>query len=146
MPLSTQIFATDGEAEFRKIESEVIGEVSLQNGLIISTGGGVVLNSENIRHLKHNGVIFFLDRELNELLPTPDRPLANSKESIIKRYNERIDIYNASNDYSVKVIGPEKTADEIIKIFEESGGNRSEIDKAGLLRRLRCQDGRRYSG
>ncbi len=114
----TDIFAADGEVEFRKIESEVIKEISLGNGLIISTGGGAVLNPENIRHLKHNGIVFFLDRELNELLPTSDRPLANSKESIIRRYNERIDIYNSSNDYCVKVIGPQKTADEIIKIFE----------------------------
>ncbi len=114
----TEIFANEGEAEFRRIESEVIADISLQNGLIIATGGGAVLNNDNIRHLKHNGIVFFLDRELNELIPTDDRPLANSKESIIKRYNERIDIYNSTNDYSVKVIGPEKTANEIIKIFK----------------------------
>ncbi len=113
-----EIFTSYGEAEFRRIESEVAREVSLENGLIIATGGGMVLNQTNINHLKHNGVVFFLDRPLNELLPTPDRPLANDKESIIKRYNERIDLYNASNDFAVKVIGPNDTADEIIRIFK----------------------------
>lgn len=114
----SEIFATDGEAEFRKIEREIIEEVSLKNGLVISTGGGAVLNGENITNLKHNGIIFFLDRDLEELIPTSDRPLANSRESILKRYNERIDIYNSTNDYSVKVINPEVTSDNIIKLFK----------------------------
>ncbi len=114
----TEIFATDGEAEFRKIESEIIQEVSLKNGMIIATGGGAVLSSDNIRHLKHNGIIFFLDRALSKLVPTVDRPTANSRESIIRRYNERIDIYNSTNDYSVKVINPETTSNSIIEIFK----------------------------
>ena len=117
----TEIFEADGEAEFRKIESEIIKDISLKNGLVIATGGGAVLNSDNIRHLKHNGVIFFLDRELNDLIPTADRPTANSRESIIQRYNERIDIYNSTNDYSVKVINPEITSNNIIEIFKGLG-------------------------
>ena len=114
----SDIFATDGEAEFRRIESEIIEEVSLKNGCIIATGGGAVLNNQNIINLKHNGIIFFLDRDLEELIPTSDRPTANSRESIIKRYNERINIYTSTNDYSVKVINPQVTSDNIIKLFK----------------------------
>lgn len=113
----TDIFSKFGEVGFRKIESEVISEVSLKNGCVIATGGGAILKEENIFNLKHNGIIFFLDRELSELIPTDDRPLANNAESIIKRYNERIDIYNSTSDIKVKVIDPNTTANEIIKKF-----------------------------
>ena len=111
------IFSEVGESDFRKIETQVISEVSLNNGCIISTGGGAVLSNDNIQMLKHNGIIFFLDRELSELIPTQDRPLANSKELIIKRYTERIDIYNSTCDKKVKVLNPEITAKEILKNF-----------------------------
>ncbi len=114
-----EIFSVHGEEYFRKIESEIIENVSLKNGLVISTGGGAVLNYNNIFNLRKNGEIFFLERPLSELLPTPDRPLANSKESIIIRYNERIDIYNSTADYVIKVIDPTTTANEIITKLKE---------------------------
>ncbi len=114
----TKIFAELGESGFRKIESEVIAEVSLRDGCVVSTGGGAILNDDNIRHLRHNGLVFFLDRSLDELIPTSDRPLANSKESIVKRYNERIDIYRSANDYAVKVTNPDTTAQSIIDLLK----------------------------
>ena len=107
-------FENYGEAAFRKVESEVIAEVSLKSGHIIATGGGAVLNYNNVRRLKHNGLIFFLDRALDELLPTEDRPTANTKDAIVKRYNERIDTYKNSNDYTVEVTTPDKTSQAII--------------------------------
>ena len=110
-----EIFSKYGEEYFRKLESEVIEEISLTNDAIISTGGGAVLNYENIRNLKHNGTICFLDRDINELLPTPDRPLSSSKEDIIKRYNERINLYNSYCDKKVRVVTPEITAKEILR-------------------------------
>ncbi len=114
MPI-TEIFKRFGEKFFRDLEDEVIKEVSLNNDIIISTGGGAILRNENITNLKHNGVIFFLDRELSELIPTADRPTANSKDEIIKRYNERFDIYNSTCDKKVRVISPEITANEILR-------------------------------
>lgn len=110
-----EIFSKFGEAHFRKLESEVIKEISLTNNAIIATGGGAVLNFDNIRNLKHNGIIFFLDRNIEELLPTNDRPLSNTKDDVIKRYNERIDLYNSYCDKKVKVVTPEITAKEILR-------------------------------
>ena len=52
-----EIFANYGESYFRKTEAEVIKEVSRLENTIISTGGGVVLNKENIASLRKNGVI-----------------------------------------------------------------------------------------
>ncbi len=115
----TEIFKKFGEDYFRNLESEIIAEISLQNDLIISTGGGAVLRKENVINLKHNGIIFFLDRELEQLLPTADRPLASSNEKIIKLYNERIEIYNETSDKKIRVIDPEITAKEILRNFRK---------------------------
>ncbi len=114
MPI-TENFEKFGENYFRDLETEVIKEVSLNNDSVISTGGGAILRQENINNLKHNGVIFFLERELSELMPTLDRPTADSKEAILKRYNERIDIYNSTCDKKARVISPEITAKAILR-------------------------------
>ncbi len=118
----TEFFSKFGEAEFRRIESEIIAEVSLKNGLVISTGGGAVLNNDNIRNLKHNGVVFFLERNLEDLVPTDDRPLSRNFKDLVKIYNQRIDIYNSTNDFKVQVTFPEATANEIIQNFEGLDG------------------------
>ncbi len=87
------IFAEKGEEFFRKVESEVIAELSAITGCVIATGGGVILNPENMRLLAKNGKIYFLDRPLEKLVPTLDRPTASSREAIEKRYNERYELY-----------------------------------------------------
>ena len=52
-----------------------------------------MLKEENIRALKQNGKLYFLNRPLSELIPTSDRPLASDENKIKKLYNDRIDIY-----------------------------------------------------
>jgi shikimate dehydrogenase len=93
-----EIFESEGEATFRKYESAEIANVSLQNGKVIATGGGVILKRENVKMLKQNGVIFFIDRPYDKLNPTLDRPLANDREAMKKRYEERYDLYRSSAD------------------------------------------------
>ncbi len=92
------IFAALGEEGFRAIESEAIADVATENGLVIATGGGAVLRKENVRRLKQNGRLYFLDRPVEALLPTPDRPTASSPEAILARYQERYPIYTACAD------------------------------------------------
>ena len=97
-----EIFATDGEPAFRELETRVLCEVlANQKGIVIATGGGAVLKDENIDLLHRNGKIYFIDRPLEELLPTEDRPLASSKEDICKRYRERYERYCATADYRI---------------------------------------------
>ena len=110
-------FAKFGEAEFRKVESEVVYEVSKKNGMIISTGGGAVLKSENVRCLRQNGRIYFLNRSLDLLIPTKSRPLSSDIDALKKRYDERYDIYVSSADVAVEANG---TVNEVAdKIKEE---------------------------
>lgn len=97
-----QIITAQGEPAFREIEAEVIREVSQKNGYIIATGGGAILRPENIRHLRSNGKLFFLDRPVAQLIPTEDRPLSSSKETILKRYNERYATYVSTADVIIE--------------------------------------------
>ena len=69
-----------------------------------------------MRRLKRNGVIFFLDRPLSELMPTSDRPLASDREAIEKRYNERYPRYDSVADIRISVDTDAcGVADKIIK-------------------------------
>jgi len=87
------LFALKGEQFFRDVETEVIREASKTTGAVISTGGGAVLRDENVKLLRQNSKIYFLDRPLEYLCPTDDRPLAGSREKIEKLYGERYDRY-----------------------------------------------------
>ncbi|MCR5741504.1 MAG: shikimate dehydrogenase [Gammaproteobacteria bacterium] len=95
-------FSKFGEDSFRDIEKDVIDEVSLKNNLIISTGGGVIKREENIINLKRNSIIIFINRPLEKLVATENRPLSSNKEDLAKIYNERIDLYKKYSDYEVK--------------------------------------------
>ncbi len=88
-----EIFASDGEAAFRKIEREVIASVSKESGAVIATGGGAVMDPANVDLLKQNGLLFFIDRPLELLTPTDDRPLSADLALLKKRYAERYPIY-----------------------------------------------------
>lgn len=109
-----EIFEKYGEGAFRDIESEVVEEVSKLNGVIIATGGGAILRKENVRNLKLNGKLYFLDRPLADLVPTDTRPLSSSFEALKKRFEERYDKYQAAADVRVHDFKtPEATADFI---------------------------------
>lgn len=95
------LFAQYGESGFRDRESEAVAEIAKQTGIIIATGGGAVLRGENVRALKQNGRLFFLNRPLNQLLPTANRPTANSAEKIQKLFETRLPIYLQTADCEI---------------------------------------------
>lgn len=61
------IFAQQGEAHFRKIEKEVLHDVSVGDVGIVATGGGVVLDDDNIAIMKHAGVMIYLKAAVDTL-------------------------------------------------------------------------------
>ena len=114
------IFREDGEAKFRELEAEVIREVASETGVIIATGGGTVLRSENMDALRENGRIYFIDRPLERLMPTDNRPLSSTKEDIEKRYHERYKIYTEAADVRVWAnCFPKAVAEKIMKDFKK---------------------------
>lgn len=106
----TDIFAKHGEEYFRDAESAVIHDISQTGGCIIATGGGAVLRDKNISALKSNGKLYFIDKPLEELIPTDDRPLANSADAIRKRYSERCATYCNTADEVIKASGENSSA------------------------------------
>lgn len=114
----TTIFEKYGEDYFRKKENSYIKEISKIKNCIIATGGGVVKNEENIKHLKKNGIIIFLDRNIEEIykLDHSNRPLLKNKDNILKLYNERINLYKKYSDYIIK---NDKTINEILEKIQK---------------------------
>ena len=111
----SEIIRTQGEAAFRDLESEIVSEASLETGCVISTGGGVILREENMRRLRANGRIYFINRPLKYILPTDDRPLSADREALEQRFKERYPIYQATSDAVIPVQGPPKTVAEAVR-------------------------------
>ena len=101
----SDIFAKNGEAYFRDIETEAVKATAKNGGIVIATGGGAILRKENVTALKQNGVIFFLNRPLDDIIPTSDRPLSSDIESLRKRFEERYPIYKATGDFEIAIDG-----------------------------------------
>ena len=131
----SDIFEYYGEEHFRNLETEIAKELAAQDGLVISTGGGLVLKKENDKILQENGKIIFLRASLPTLAARlkvdGTRPLLQtSTESIRERLErllaERTPVYEGVADYIVDVDGksPEMIADEIIKtvLIDETRG------------------------
>src|SRR5882672_5892585 len=55
-----QIFASDGEAMFRRLESELVQELRTRARLVVSTGGGLLMNPENLAALQEHALIVCL--------------------------------------------------------------------------------------
>ena len=111
-----EIFSEFGEEYFRDRESEAVSDTAKQGSLVIATGGGAVLRQENIDKLRQNGVIFFLNRPLDDIFPTDDRPLSGNRSDLEKLFEERYDKYKASADFEILVDG--NTENSVMKILE----------------------------
>ncbi len=118
MPIA-DYFAHYGEASFRKVESEVIAELSKKADCIIATGGGAILAKENVDALKQTGTLVFLDRPLHLLLTTDDRPLSRDREALEALYRARYPRYLAACDLHIDAdADPDSIAREIRKELE----------------------------
>lgn len=123
-----EIFEKYGEDYFRELEREAVKEAGKEDNAVISTGGGVVLDKQNIENLRENGVIFNLspafeviEQRLKDAAAS--RPLLKNQETekIRKRFDERKPYYD-NCDFKIEVSNdkdPGYFANKIIKIFKE---------------------------
>ena len=78
------IFDIEGEAGFRKREAAVIDELTARNNIVLATGGGAVLNSENRDRLKARGTVVYLSATAEELYERTardrNRPLLQTED------------------------------------------------------------------
>ncbi len=126
----SDIFEYYGEAHFRKLETEIVQDLAKKDDLIISTGGGLVLKSENNILLKQNGKIVFLRASLQTLAQRlkvdGERPLLqtsteNIRDRLARLLEERSPIYESAADYIVDVDEktPQQVAEEILSLVKE---------------------------
>lgn len=82
-----ELFATQGEAAFRQLETQVLGEVAAYTRVVTATGGGIVLNDKNWSYL-HHGIVIWLDAPLEvlrqRLAGDQQRPLLQGPEGLTK--------------------------------------------------------------
>lgn len=102
------------EDEFRIVERKIIREVSLKQGCVISTGGGVITNEDNIKALKHNSKLFFIDRSLKNLIASDTRPLSSTRDKLEELYNKRLPLYKK---YADKIIDGDLSLDEKVELI-----------------------------
>jgi len=78
-----RIFAEDGEAIFRQLEADFCQELSQQNGLVIATGGGALVNPDSRKVLMNSGTVVCLTASIDEILQRVvdgDRPLLDGPD------------------------------------------------------------------
>ncbi len=93
-----EIFADEGEDGFRARETAQAQRFGKENRLLISCGGGIVKRNENVRALRQNGIILFIDRPLEALTVGGGRPLSSSTEALRAMEAERRSLYEAAAD------------------------------------------------
>ena len=111
-----EIFETKGEDYFRSIERELYKEYAKKNGLIISTGGGIVKNIQSIDYLKENGMIVFVDRKIEKMIMNNHRPLSKTYSDVKELLKERYELYFDNCDFKINNNGSKKRA--VIHIVE----------------------------
>lgn len=111
------IFRIEGEKAFREYETKALKEAS--SYAVVATGGGIIQKEENVRIMKENGVIIYLQTSFKEIVKRLEndelRPLWNKSktEEMEKLFKEREFLYEDCADYTI--ITEEQTFEEILK-------------------------------
>lgn len=94
------IFEIEGEASFRQREADVIRDLTAQQGIVLATGGGAVLNEQSRRYLHERGIVIYLRASVNSILQRTshdrNRPLlqtADPKAKIEELSRQRAPLY-----------------------------------------------------
>ena len=96
-----EIITNEGEASFRKVETEVLKELCKQSASVISSGGGCVTVDENFDIIRQNAVVIWVKRPLEDL-STEGRPLSKSLEELKNMYELRAPKYEKISDITIK--------------------------------------------
>lgn len=124
-----EIFARHGEPHFRQKERDVIARVSRAGNAVIATGGGVVLNAENMERLRSNGIIVSLTASVDAVLDRTGRrntrPLLNRpdrNEFVAGLMAQRAELYqNADFVIDTTNSSPRQTVEKIIAYLRQEG-------------------------
>lgn len=107
-----ELFAQEGESAFRDRETAAARQAAALDNTVIATGGGIILRPENMEALAATGLIFFRDRDLEDIIGEDHmgRPLVGKDPDKLRiLYTQRIDLYRKYAQYT---ISDTKTAEE----------------------------------
>jgi shikimate kinase len=119
----TGIFMSYGEDWFMERETVLLEELSGQRGLVVATGGGIVLKAKNVELLRAGGFVVWLDTEVEEvagrLAGDTSRPELQRGIPIEEIYREREPLYRGAAHERVATTGrtPLVVAREILKLL-----------------------------
>jgi shikimate kinase len=119
------IFADDGEAHFRAIERQVVVDLAGESGWVIATGGGVVLNPDNIRDFSSGGLVICLSATPEVILARVEhdtnRPLLYADDKMAKiqaLLGSRQALYDAiPNQIDTSTLTADEVVDRIIALY-----------------------------
>jgi shikimate kinase len=127
---------------FRAKEKDAVKCLSQKDACVIATGGGVVLDSENIDLLKQAGLVIWLNVPLPDIIERlkrdaqkeavrPQFTSGNIDQETADTLQQRLPLYERAADYTVNTGGKSITqvAEEIYQYLRKSG-NLSKINKS----------------
>ncbi|MGL4989128.1 MAG: shikimate kinase [Cetobacterium sp.] len=106
-----EIFEEEGEKYFRDLERTIIEEESRDNNIVISTGGGAIVDNVNIKNIKNTSFVVYLDCDINTIYErvkrSKTRPLLTNSQDMLKTieelYDKRKTLYKISSDFSITI-------------------------------------------
>lgn len=125
-----EIFEREGEPHFRALEKEAVAEVAKLEGVVITTGGGAVLDAANVAALKKSGWLVALSAKpetiFERVKDSRNRPLlkcgptVETRDEIVRLLNARAPFY-AKADYTFETDGlsPDQVAQLILETLEK---------------------------
>ena len=129
----SQIFKEKGEAYFRKKETEFLEKIQNQENVVVSCGGGTVMQPRNVEIMKKNGKIFLLTAQpetiLRRVKNNHDRPLLEGRKNeayISELMEKRRAKYEAAADIVIETDGKTELeiCEELIHRLREADANK----------------------
>lgn len=127
----TDIVAEEGWACFRRMEKEIIREMTDIGKGVVATGGGAVMDEENARILKRGGIVIWLVADVETIIKriytdSQDRekrpPLSDDDlyKETVDLLEKRLPVYESLADFSVNTAGMniDEIVDEICQFLE----------------------------
>ncbi len=123
----SDIFETEGEPYFRQLEFDLAKELSAGDNQVIATGGGIVLNQENINNFESSGTVICLSADpqiiLERVAKETHRPLLEGDEKmnkILGILESRKELYAAiTNQVDTTNLSIDEVAAKIIEIAKK---------------------------
>lgn len=100
-----EIFDLDGEKVFRDLETSIAAELEREKDIVISTGGGIIMNPKNMFHLKKDAITIFLKSSFftskNRISKKNPPPLFRDVETARNLFAQRLPLYIKYADIAI---------------------------------------------